>query len=207
VVHDGDASLSTLGDGDDHSIQEEDDDSLAIIKLLRNQVETLKSQLISEQEKNQQLKADALQSKSSAFQLTNFHNSSVSSFGHDCTSDADSFGGDDNSSKCGTSTSKTEQQSDKFAKAQLALTQSVNALRGSWQRRFEATTPVVEDNDDALMLDELTMCELEGHAKSMKQVFEEQQFDWQAQRDRWQSKAKRQEAKIQELKRQLANRS
>jgi hypothetical protein len=206
VVQDGDASLSTLGDGDDHSIQEEDDDSLAIIKLLRNQVETLKSQLINEQEKNQQLKAEALQSKSSDFQLTNCHNS-FSSFGHDCTSDADSFGGDDHSSKCGNSPCKTEQVADKFATAQVALTNSVDALRQSWQRRFDATTPVADENDDALMLDELTLCELEGHAKTMQQAYEEQRFDWQAQRDRWQSQVKRQETKIQGLKRQVAKRN
>lgn len=196
------ASLSTLGDGDDFQ-EEEDDDNLAIIKLLRNQVETLKSQLFSEQEKNQQLRAEALQSKAqSTFQMS-YCSNSYNSFGNDCSSDGDSFGGDDTSSKCSTGKNFASQSADKFSAAQMSLLKSVDALRRSLQQRSQVASPVIED-DNALMLDELTLCELEGQAKTMQQVYEEQQLDWKAQRERWQEQMKRQDAKMKELKRQLA---
>jgi hypothetical protein len=53
--HHNEPSLSTLGDGDGGDEDNHDDDNLEIIKMLRHQVEKLKSQLLKQQQHNQVL--------------------------------------------------------------------------------------------------------------------------------------------------------
>lgn len=151
-------SLSTLGDGDDYG-DEEDDDNLEIIKLLRKQVETLKSQLISEQEKNQELK---LQQRQNMRPHSSYISASSRSFAYDNSSDNDSFGCDDHHS---VSNSICSRNSHKLSEAESGIAKSIAALKDSLKRRQENAAESTDDEE--FLMDELVICELENHFKVM----------------------------------------
>ena len=182
-------SLSTLGDGED-DFDGHDDDNLSIIKLLRHQVEALKGQLLAEQEKQKRRPLER----------------SSGSFGHDYSSDADSFGGDD-STGC-VSNSRIDHASsfsklpdavlhDAFAQAHTGISSAVQSIRESWQRRAATS----QNSDDENLVDELVLCELEAHSKAMQREYVAQQVSYEQDRGLWEKQSKEQERRIAELKR------
>lgn len=198
-------SLSTLGDEDD-----EDDDNLEIIKLLRTQIDGLKTQLLDQQQQNNDLQHGKLLTKSDQ----SVHSSSC--FGHDY-SDCDSFGEekDKDDASVGSLSSKGSSMrlslGKKVADAETAVFGSVAALKASFRQQQEkneqaaAAQPVPEPaaDDTNLLMDELVLWELEAHAKVLQRVVNVQHRLLLSEREALQTRTEQQAGRIAYLERQL----
>lgn len=213
-------SLSSIGD-DDY----EDDDNLEIIKLLRKQVGTLKSQLLAEQQTNQEHKL-AVQHMtqdggggggSKPFMGYLPHDSifsgSSSCFGQD-TSDCDSFGEEKESVDNSSSAHRPDEAAasrKKLADAEQAIFASIAALKASVQKqqqqqRVQVAIPTpVEDNDSEhlLIMNELALCELEAHVKVTQRLQAAQSQELKRDNENLKSLTVKQAARIAELERQM----
>lgn len=211
-------SLSTLGDDDD-----DDDDNLEIIKLLRNQVDTLKGQLLDQQQQNQELSR-----KMPKLPNDSINANSSSCFGHDY-SDCDSFGeeketdvkddaslGSLGSSKCSLNSVSKMSARKKLADAESAVFGAIAALKVSFrkqqQQKEEQPIPVMQvaqpvpvdvEDDEHLLMDELVLCELEAHVKVMQRVVTSQQQSFMAKNEQLRKQTDQQTARIADLERQL----
>jgi hypothetical protein len=220
-------SLSTFDDDDF-----EDDDNLEIIKLLRKQVDTLKDQLIAEQQKNQEQKM-ALQQmnlqqdcKSHVGKLA--HDSVYSIASSSCF-DCDSFG-EEKEAECenkqddgsvGSLSSRNSLNSvskistiKKLADAEQAIYGSIAALKVSLrkqqqvQEEHQAAAPVpIDVEEEHLLMDELVLCELEANMKVMQRVQAVQQQALQVRNEKLRAQSEEQAARIAELERQLKGQS
>lgn len=188
-------SLSTLGDGIDEE-DDDDDDNLSIIKLLRHQVEALKSQLLAEQAKRRAGSSQGMH-----------HNHATT----DYSSDAESFGGesDENLSACNRSDDEFASSFSKlpgaapqnaFSQAYQGLSSAVHSMQETWSRRAASG-----DDDEQHLVDELVLCELDAHAKTMQREYLALQTEMQQERETWERKLADKERIIADFQRQAAS--
>lgn len=192
-------SFSTLGDDDF-----EDDDNVEIIKMLRNQVDRLKEQLLAEQQKNQDQKLSFETSKASIFQQQQQTNSphdsySLASF----CDDEDSFGADSDSASKDDGSVKSLaslKERKKLAVAESAVSDSIAALKASFRKQALSSPEQQSDDNDMRLMDELVLCELENHVKNLQKEHAAAMENAEA---RFKKQSAKQTTRIAELEQQL----
>jgi hypothetical protein len=203
-------SFSTLGehteyynDGCDMGDHDNDDTNMEIIKVLRDQVETLKQELLSQQDQNQNLKQQyEYKNQVSQFlpmdSIVQHGSSGLCSFGHDSfisnKSNSNNNPADQRSDSSDVNKHQLSvQQLKQLADAETGIFGSIAALKSSFQKHqkekenrrapsINEQQPISPESDESvnsandedqsscLLLDELVLCELEAHIKTVQRL-------------------------------------
>jgi hypothetical protein len=193
-------SFSTLGENTEYYNEgcglgdhDNDDNNMEIIKVLRTQVDTLKQELLNQQEQNQKLKQQyEYKNQMSQFlpmdSIVHHGSSSLYSFGQDSFVSHQSNKSNPKSKDAdGARGLLTTQQQKQLSDAEVGIFASISALKASFRKQQErencVATPSTEqpispecdgpnvvDETSALLLDELVLCELEAHIKTVQRL-------------------------------------